>query len=107
MISMPGKRRGEQSSARTAIQTGTALRQVSHLGVATSEIRAIPVLGIRDVFPGDNVADLVVDALALGGLRLHDGDIVVIKHKIVSKAEDRRVALDSVRPSAEAETVCG
>lgn len=87
---------------RTAIQTETALRQVSHLGVTTSEIRAIPVLGIRDVFPGDNVADLVVDALALGGRRLHDGDIVVIKHKIVSKAEDRPVALASVRPSAEA-----
>ena len=87
---------------RSATQTGTIGRQPTRLGVASSEIRAIPVLGIRDVFPGDNVADLVVDALALGGLRLHDGDIVVIKHKIVSKAEDRRVALDSVRPSAEA-----
>ena len=87
---------------RTASQTGTIRRQVPHSGVASSEIRAIPVLGIRDVFPGDNVADLVIDALALGGLRLHDRDIVVIKHKIVSKAEDRRVELDSVRPSAEA-----
>ena len=87
---------------RSAIQTGTSLRQVSQSGVASAEIRAIPVLGIRDVFPGDSVADLVVDALALGGLRLHDGDMVVIKHKIVSKAEDRRVALDSVKPSAEA-----
>ena len=67
------------------------------------EIRAIPVRGIRDVFPGDDVADLVVDALALGGLRLHDGDILVIKHKIVSKAEDRGVALNSVKPSASAQ----
>lgn len=82
--------------------TKKAARRLSDPGVATTEIRAIPVLGIRDVFPGDNVADLVIDALALGGLRLHDGDIVVIKHKIVSKAEDRRVALNSVRPSAEA-----
>ncbi|MGA2903495.1 MAG: coenzyme F420-0:L-glutamate ligase [Candidatus Korobacteraceae bacterium] len=68
----------------------------------TGEVRAIPVRGIRDVFPGDSVADLVVDALALGGLRLHEGDILVIKHKIVSKAEDRRVPLDSVRPSTSA-----
>ena len=59
--------------------------------IATAELRAIPVRGIRDVFAGDSVADLVVDALALGGLRLHEGDILVIKHKIVSKAEDRRV----------------
>ena len=39
------------------------------------------------MFAGDSVADLIVDALALGGLRLHDGDILVVKHKIVSKAE--------------------
>jgi len=70
--------------------------------IATAELRAIPVRGIRDVFAGDSVADLLVDALALGGLRLHEGDILVIKHKIVSKAEDRRVALDSVKPSAAA-----
>jgi coenzyme F420-0:L-glutamate ligase/coenzyme F420-1:gamma-L-glutamate ligase len=70
--------------------------------VNSGELRAIPVLGIRDVFAGDSVAGLVVDALALGGLRFHDGDILVVKHKIVSKAEDRMVALDSVKPSAAA-----
>jgi coenzyme F420-0:L-glutamate ligase/coenzyme F420-1:gamma-L-glutamate ligase len=68
----------------------------------TGEVRAIPVRGIRDVFEGDSVADLVVDTLALGGLRLHEGDILVVKHKIVSKAEGRKVALDSVKPSAAA-----
>jgi len=84
-----------------ATQEVTGQGPLSDLGAA-SEIRAIPVLGIREVFSGDNVADLLVDALALGGRRLHGGDIVVIKHKIVSKAEDNRVALDSLRPSAEA-----
>jgi coenzyme F420-0:L-glutamate ligase/coenzyme F420-1:gamma-L-glutamate ligase len=70
--------------------------------VKTGELRAIPVLGIRDVFAGDSVASLIVDALAFGGLCFHDGDILVVKHKIVSKAEGRRVALDSVKPSAAA-----
>src|ERR1035441_1695357 len=70
--------------------------------VNSGELRAIPVLGIRDVFAGDSVAGLVVDALALGGLRFHDGDILVVKHKIVSKAEGRTVALDLVKPSAAA-----
>ena len=70
--------------------------------VNSGELRALPVLGIRDVFPRDSVAKLVVDALALGGLRFHDGDILVVKHKIVSKAEGRMVALDSVKPSAAA-----
>ncbi len=70
--------------------------------ISSGEVRAISVRGMREVFPGDSVADLVVDTLALGGLRLHEGDILVVKHKIVSKAEDRRVALESVRPSAAA-----
>ena len=70
--------------------------------VNTGELHALPVLGIRDVFSDDSVANLVVDALALGGLRFHDGDILVVKHKIVSKAEGRTVALDSVKPSAAA-----
>src|ERR1019366_6671617 len=68
--------------------------------VKTGELRAIPVLGICDVIAGDSVAGLVVDALALGGLEFHDGDILVVKHKIVCKAEGRTVALDSVRPPA-------
>jgi len=70
--------------------------------VNTGELRAIPVLSMREVFCGDSVATLVVDALALGGLRLHAGDILVVKHKIVSKAEGRTVVLDSVKPSAAA-----
>jgi len=67
-----------------------------------SELRALPVLGMREVFPGDSIADLAVDTLALGGLRFREGDILVVKHKIVSKAEGRVVALDTVKPSAAA-----
>ncbi len=70
--------------------------------INVGELHALPVLGIRDVFASDSVANLVVDALALGGLRFHDGDILVLKHKIVSKAEGRTLALDSVKPSAAA-----
>ena len=85
------------------IGRGLMKRSQTPFRPATGEIRAIPVIGIRDVMTGDSVADLVVDALALGGLRLHDGDILVVKHKIVSKAEDRRVDLESVKPSRAAQ----
>jgi len=67
-----------------------------------TELHAIPVWGIGDVLPGHSIADLIVDALALGGFRLHVGDILVVKHKIVSKAEGRMVALATVKPSAAA-----
>ena len=66
------------------------------------EIRVIPVIGIGEVVSGDSVADLIVDALALGGRRLQEGDILVIKHKIVAKAEGRSVALDTIQPSDSA-----
>ncbi len=73
-------------------------------GTATNsgELHAFPVLGIRNVVAGDSVAKLIVEALALGGRRFYEGDILVVKHKIVSKAEGRLVALDSVKPSAAA-----
>ncbi len=77
-------------------------RSASAPAFNTGELRAVPVRGLRDIFTGDSIADMVVDTLALGGLRLHDGDILVVKHKIVSKAEGRKVELDSVRPSAAA-----
>jgi len=66
------------------------------------ELHAMPVWGIGDVLPGESVADLIVDALALDGLRLHVGDVLVVKHKIISKAEGRTVELATVRPSAAA-----
>ena len=45
----------------------------------------IPVTGIGAVQPGEDVAAVITAALAPDGL--HDGDIVVVTHKIVSKAE--------------------
>ena len=67
-----------------------------------TELRAIPVWGMGEVLPGDSIADLVIDALALGGLRFHVGDILVVKHKIVSKSEGRLVKLANVKPSPAA-----
>ena len=67
-----------------------------------AELRAIPVWGIGEVVKGDSIGDLIVDALALSGLRLQVGDILVVKHKIVSKAEGRIVELATVNPSSTA-----
>ena len=74
--------------------------RVNFAGAA--ELRAIPVWGIGEVVAGDSIGDLIVDALALSGLRLHVGDILVVKHKVVSKAEARTVGLASIKPSTAA-----
>jgi len=47
-------------------------------------ISVLPVEGLPEVHPGDEIADLVVDRI-----ELQDGDVVVVTQKIVSKAEGR------------------
>jgi coenzyme F420-0:L-glutamate ligase/coenzyme F420-1:gamma-L-glutamate ligase len=66
------------------------------------QLRAIPVRGIPDVKPGESIADLVLAAISASRIELTAGDILVIKHKVVSKAEGRISALDSVKPSRRA-----
>ncbi len=55
----------------------------------TQPIQILPVTGVGEVTPGDDVAATLLDALDGMGLALDNGDIVVITHKIVSKAEGR------------------
>ena len=69
---------------------------------ASTEIRLFPVSGIGQVHAGDDVAALLLEALPRAGLQLLRGDVLVIKHKIISKAEGRVVRLDSVQPSPQA-----
>ncbi|WP_254774214.1 coenzyme F420-0:L-glutamate ligase [Marinobacter sp. AC-23] len=58
--------------------------------------------GIPDIHPDDDLAGILIDNLKSHGTHLQDGDILVIAHKVVSKAEGQIVALADVTPSAEA-----
>jgi coenzyme F420-0:L-glutamate ligase/coenzyme F420-1:gamma-L-glutamate ligase len=58
--------------------------------------------GIPLISPGDDLAQIILDALDRMDEGLVDGDILVLAQKIVSKSEDRMVKLDSVTPSAKA-----
>jgi coenzyme F420-0:L-glutamate ligase / coenzyme F420-1:gamma-L-glutamate ligase len=49
-------------------------------------ISLIPVAGIPEVRPGDDLARLIADGLAAGGIGLADGDVLVVTQKVVSKA---------------------
>lgn len=69
----------------------------------TDKLELIPLPGIPLVRPGDDLAQLIVDALHRAGLVLTGRDIVVVAQKIVSKAEGRFVRLDEVTPSPRAE----
>ncbi|NTU78967.1 MAG: coenzyme F420-0:L-glutamate ligase [Chloroflexales bacterium] len=64
-----------------------------------AEIRIIPVRGVGEVRPGDDLATVLLDAIAGGGQPLEDGDVLVVTQKIVSKAEGRLVDPAEVEPS--------
>jgi coenzyme F420-0:L-glutamate ligase / coenzyme F420-1:gamma-L-glutamate ligase len=68
------------------------------------ELRAIPVRGMPELKTGDSLVEVVLAAASADKLRLQPGDILVLKHKIVAKAEGRIVSLDSVKPSRRALT---
>ena len=58
--------------------------------------------GIPSVAPGDDIATLLADALDAGALVPQDRDVLVVTHKIISKAEGRYRDLADVTPSARA-----
>lgn len=64
------------------------------------ELRIIPIPFPDEIAPGDSIANKLLRALAKKELKLTQGDILVVKHKIVSKAEGRLIELDSIHPSS-------
>ena len=58
--------------------------------------------GIKMVEPGDDLSEIVAQALEADDIALQDGDILVLAQKIVSKAEGRYAYLDETVPSARA-----
>ena len=60
------------------------------------QLLALP--GLPEVHPGDDLAQLIIGA----GVELTGADVLVIAHKVVSKAEGRLVNLADVTPSGRA-----
>ena len=60
-------------------------------------IELIPVEGFPEVRPGDDLNGLIANAVED---TLRSGDVLVVTHKIMSKAEGRLVDLKTVEPSA-------
>ncbi len=67
-----------------------------------AELRLIALPGFPLVRPGDDLAGMIVEGVDRAGERLHDGDVLVVAQKVVSKAERRLVRLASVHPSERA-----
>jgi coenzyme F420-0:L-glutamate ligase/coenzyme F420-1:gamma-L-glutamate ligase len=66
----------------------------------------LPVAGLPEVRPGDDLSVLLQQALATGANPdLREGDVIVVAQKIVSKSENRYADLAGVDASAEARAI--
>ncbi|MCB8942166.1 MAG: coenzyme F420-0:L-glutamate ligase [Ardenticatenaceae bacterium] len=57
---------------------------------------------IPHIQPGDDIAEVILQALAAADFALQTGDVLVIAQKIISKAEGRFVNLEDVVPGERA-----
>jgi len=66
---------------------------------SSAELEIIPVPLADEIRPGDSLLEKLLSALSHPKRRLRGGDILVLKHKVVSKAEGQLVDLSSIQPS--------
>ncbi|HJS94906.1 MAG TPA: coenzyme F420-0:L-glutamate ligase [Solirubrobacteraceae bacterium] len=65
-------------------------------------LTAIALEGLPEVTPGDDLAELIAHALTNQNEAIKPGDVLVIAHKVVSKAEGRIRRLADVQPGDRA-----
>ena len=65
------------------------------------EVRLIPISFADDIKPGDALAEKLLQSMRQYALAFESGDILVVKHKIVSKSEGRIVDLETLKPSVD------
>ena len=65
-------------------------------------LQVIPVRVSGNITPNDEMDAVILTTIRQNMLEIQDGDILVVAHKIVSKAEGRIVNLATIKPSRRA-----
>jgi coenzyme F420-0:L-glutamate ligase/coenzyme F420-1:gamma-L-glutamate ligase len=68
-------------------------------------VQVIGIEGLPIIKTGDNIAELICNAAERQGTPIQNGDILVVTHVIVSRAEGKIVNLDEVVPSEFAKNI--
>ena len=66
------------------------------------KVSAIALPGVPLINPGDNLFEIILEAINAADIKLIDGDVFIITSKIVSKAENRIVNSADIRVSEKA-----
>jgi coenzyme F420-0:L-glutamate ligase / coenzyme F420-1:gamma-L-glutamate ligase len=64
-----------------------------------SPISIIPIPGVPQIHPGDDLTALLLKAIDDAHIGVEDGDVLVICQKVVSKAEGAVIDLKTIEPS--------
>ncbi|HJR85572.1 MAG TPA: coenzyme F420-0:L-glutamate ligase [Nitrososphaeraceae archaeon] len=70
-----------------------------------SNTQIIPILINDDISKGDDVAGIIIKAIKEINQSLLENDVVVITHKIISKAEGKTADLSTIIPSEESSKI--
>jgi coenzyme F420-0:L-glutamate ligase/coenzyme F420-1:gamma-L-glutamate ligase len=65
-------------------------------------VQVMAIEGLPLSKENDNIGQLIVDAAEKQGIQIQNGDVLVVTHVFVSKAEGTVVNLDTIEPSARA-----
>ena len=71
----------------------------------TNVIQIIGIEGLPIIREGDNLAELICMSAKKNGVSIKNGDILVVTHVVVSRAEGRIINLDEVTPSEFAKVI--
>jgi coenzyme F420-0:L-glutamate ligase/coenzyme F420-1:gamma-L-glutamate ligase len=89
------------SKARSSSTKPDAVRRKQSATRSRAALHLIPVSLADEINPGDSLSDKLLQALRQNRVAFEPGDILVVKHKIVSKSEGRVVDLATVKASAD------
>jgi len=68
-------------------------------------IETIPVTGLPIIGEGDDLGELICKAAEKQGTPIQEGDIIIVTHVVVSRAEGNVINLDTVTPSESAQAI--
>jgi coenzyme F420-0:L-glutamate ligase / coenzyme F420-1:gamma-L-glutamate ligase len=89
------------SKRRRLVKDPTAEQRTKRaLKERITELRVIPIPLASEIKPGNSLVKKLLLALRKHGHAFESGDILVVKHKIISKVEGRIVDLATIKPSA-------
>ncbi len=70
-----------------------------------TKVEVFPVENVPIVKEGDDLGELIYEAAKKQGISVQEGDVIVVTHVVVSRAEGNVVNLDDVVPSPTAEAI--